>query len=330
MGFTRSVACGLAVASALVHGHPFEKRAGSVNVANSASSLTLLYQNNLNASDDVNHVSAILLDSMTQGAGQSACAALSESLLSAQTIKNYSSDFLKSLSYLQFSGRVAPQQAFFIQDGVLEVDENSELSFPAGTADYKTLPILCTQSNQASQPQNSTSTAANEIAVSAAGNTFLGYRNKKSFRFLGIPYADQPVRFTYSHLYSSSGQTINATAYGSQCVQSGGGSENCLFLNIQTPYVPKTGSTTNLRPVMFWIHGGGFTGGSGSDSLSDGGNLASREDLVVVTINYRLSTLGFLAIPGTNITGNFGIGDQITALEVELHPLCCCRCTDEL
>lgn len=69
---------------------------------------------------------------------------------------------------------------------------------------------------------------------------------------------------------------------------------------------------------MFWIHGGGFTGGSGADSGSDGGNLASREDIVVVNINYRLSTLGFLAIPGTNVTGNYGIADQINALDVLL------------
>jgi carboxylesterase type B len=67
---------------------------------------------------------------------------------------------------------------------------------------------------------------------------------------------------------------------------------------------------------MFWIHGGGFTGGSGPDPLSDGGNLASREDIVVVNINYRLSTLGFLAIPGTNVAGDYDISDQITALEV--------------
>jgi carboxylesterase type B len=68
-----------------------------------------------------------------------------------------------------------------------------------------------------------------------------------------------------------------------------------------------------LTPLV-WIHGGGFTGGSGADPLSDGGNLASREDIVVVNINYRLSTLGFLAIPGTDIKGNYGIGDQIVAL----------------
>lgn len=91
-----------------------------------------------------------------------------------------------------------------------------------------------------------------------------------------------------------------------------------MFLNIQTPYIPKQGDKSDLRPVMFWIHGGGFTGGPGAESLSDGGNLASREDAVVVNINYRLSTLGFLVIPGTNVTGNYGIADQITALEVRV------------
>ena len=68
--------------------------------------------------------------------------------------------------------------------------------------------------------------------------------------------------------------------------------------------------------MLFSIHGGGFTGGDGGPtSGQDTGNFASREDIVGVEINYRLSTLGFLAIPGTDIKGNFGIGDQITALE---------------
>lgn len=66
---------------------------------------------------------------------------------------------------------------------------------------------------------------------------------------------------------------------------------------------------------MVWIHGGGFTSGSGSDTTFDGGNMASRGDVVVVTINYRLSTLGFLALKDTPIKGNYGIADQITALD---------------
>src|SRR6202012_5200653 len=102
-------------------------------------------------------------------------------------------------------------------------------------------------------------------------------RNQKSFRFLGIPFADQLARFEYSQVFSKTGQTIQATEYGSECAQTGGvGSEDCLFINIQTPYIPKAGSKANLRPVMFWIYGGGFVGGSGADPLSDGGNLASR------------------------------------------------------
>lgn len=164
-----------------------------------------------------------------------------------------------------------------------------------------------------------TATPSNEIVVASGGNEYVGFRNKKSFRFLGIPYADPPKRFEYTNLYSPKSQTIKATAYGSQCAQVGGGSEDCLFLNIQTPYIPTAGSTKDLRPVLFWIHGGGFTGGTGADPLTDGGDLASREDIVVVTINYRLSTLGFLAIPGTDIRGNYGIADQILALEVSMH-----------
>lgn len=66
---------------------------------------------------------------------------------------------------------------------------------------------------------------------------------------------------------------------------------------------------------MVWIHGGGFTSGTASDPTFDGGNLASRGDVVVVTINYRLGTLGFLALDGTSVTGNYGIVDQLTALE---------------
>jgi len=79
--------------------------------------------------------------------------------------------------------------------------------------------------------------------------------------------------------------------------------------------LPKAGTKKNLRPVQFWIHGGGFEGGSGADPQTDGGNLASREDIVTVTFNYRIGTLGFLAIPGTDIKGNFGIGDQVNALD---------------
>lgn len=66
---------------------------------------------------------------------------------------------------------------------------------------------------------------------------------------------------------------------------------------------------------MFWIHGGAFTGGTGSDPTFDGGSFASRGDVVVVAINYRLGSLGFLALDDGVTKGNYGLADQITALE---------------
>lgn len=67
--------------------------------------------------------------------------------------------------------------------------------------------------------------------------------------------------------------------------------------------------------MLFWIHGGAFTGGTGNDPTFDGANIASRGDVVMVAINYRLSTLGFLALDDGVTKGNFGIADQINALD---------------
>lgn len=92
-------------------------------------------------------------------------------------------------------------------------------------------------------------------------------------------------------------------------------SEDCLFLNIWTP-----GLDDARRPVMFWIHGGAFIIGAGSESFLDAGILAKRGDIVLVSINYRLGAPGFMnlneitsgKIPST---GNEGLLDQIAALE---------------
>ncbi|KAF3763960.1 acetylcholinesterase precursor [Cryphonectria parasitica EP155] len=290
--------------------------------SNADTSLTFVYQNNLNASDDVNHVGAILLDPASQDVGAARCAALGESLLAISTLDTHTDDFEHALSYLAYAGLVDDSQKYYVQDGVLSVTYSSGGSpgFSTKKADNETrpLPILCTQSSSQNEPTTAVATVSNELRISSAGNTYVGFRNQKSFRFLGIPYANPFERFAYSTVYNATGQTINATEYGADCAQAGstGSQEDCLFLNIQTPYIPQAGSTDNLRPVLFSIHGGGFTSGNGGASSGlDGGNLASREDIVSVELNYRLSTLGFLAIPGTDVKGNFGIGDQVTALE---------------
>ncbi len=92
-------------------------------------------------------------------------------------------------------------------------------------------------------------------------------------------------------------------------------SEDCLHLNVWTPACDDA-----ARPVMVWIHGGAFVTGSGSGAFYRGHHLAARGDTVVVTVNYRLGALGFLAHPDladdeTGSSGNWGLLDQVAALE---------------
>ncbi|MGC4029778.1 MAG: carboxylesterase family protein [Steroidobacteraceae bacterium] len=97
-----------------------------------------------------------------------------------------------------------------------------------------------------------------------------------------------------------------------------GVSEDCLFANIWTPQLPGSTQARAALPVLVFIHGGGYTSGSGTVPIYNGANLA-RKELVVVTINYRLSALGFLAHPELTAeqggaSGNYAIQDQIQAL----------------
>jgi len=144
--------------------------------------------------------------------------------------------------------------------------------------------------------------------------------------FLGISYAAPPVgqlRWRPPQPAAHWRGIRDATNAASQCAQPGGAvlsdptastSEDCLYLNV---YAPTMASIRQL-PVMVWIHGGGFTGGSGS--LYDGAVLAAREHVIVVTINYRLGIFGFLALPsldeegGADSSGDYGLMDQQAAL----------------
>jgi para-nitrobenzyl esterase len=146
--------------------------------------------------------------------------------------------------------------------------------------------------------------------------------------FLGIRYAAPPtgpLRWKPPQPAAAWSGTADATMLGAYCPQlaalgntpMAGTSEDCLTLNVWTPLA----SSVAPRPVMVWIHGGGFTIGSGSDPTYDGQSLSEATGAVVVTLNYRLGPLGFLAHPALDqedpthaASGNYGFEDQRAAL----------------
>lgn len=145
--------------------------------------------------------------------------------------------------------------------------------------------------------------------------------------YRGIPFAAPPVgplRWKPPQPANSWDGVRECTRFGPWCPQprpfvafeSGQiQSEDCLYLNVWTA----ARSAGDRLPVMFWIHGGGFTTGSGAMASYDGTALA-RQGVVVVTINYRLGPFGYLAHPllsresPQGVSGNYGHLDQIAAL----------------
>lgn len=131
--------------------------------------------------------------------------------------------------------------------------------------------------------------------------------------FLGIPFADPPQRFGIAQPVTPWSGVLNATSFPLPCLQSSSlGVEDCLYLNVFTPKIVKNNAKL---PVMVWIHGGRYWTGQ-SDQYA-GQWLAGNGDLIVVTIQYRLNSLGFFATPELAAAGstNVGFQDQILAIE---------------
>lgn len=143
--------------------------------------------------------------------------------------------------------------------------------------------------------------------------------------FLGIPYAAPPVgalRWRAPQPATPWAGVRDAAAFGPDGPQlpnprlrAARQDEDCLYLNVWAPQGAAPGSC----PVMVWVHGGGFAGGSGSDARSDGAQMAAH-GVVVVSFNYRSGLLGFLAHPALSrespqgTSGNWGLLDQMAAL----------------
>jgi para-nitrobenzyl esterase len=166
--------------------------------------------------------------------------------------------------------------------------------------------------------------------VSTTAGKIEGYFRDGLFVFKGIPFAAPPAgdnRWLPPQPVQPWTGVRDTKTFGAICPQNEQQlqiirppapepqSEDCLFLNIWTP-----GIDSLKRPVMVWIHGGGFAQGSGSSIGYNGRKLAVRGNTVIVTINYRLGSLGFWnlnEVTGGNVPakGNEGLLDQVAALE---------------
>jgi len=156
-----------------------------------------------------------------------------------------------------------------------------------------------------------TESGAQQAAAAAGG-----------YAWKGIPYAGPPVgdrRWRPPEAPACAAGVRDATQFGSICLQLDSnnqptGGEDCLTLNVWAP------QNASGLPVMFFIHGGGNAQGAGSLPVYDGTQLAAR-GVVVVTINYRLAQMGFLAFDALlgestqHVAGNYGSLDQIAALQ---------------
>ncbi len=193
---------------------------------------------------------------------------------------------------------------------------------------FLTLAILLaacsSNSENSSNPPNPVqcSTEAVETTSGTVCGKVVTANGREVHAFLGIPYGETTAgdnRWRDPIPKAPASDIIEATVFGPACPQSndppysppGEFSEDCLSLNI---WRRADVLERELRPVMVWIYGGSFLSGGSSMPVYDGAYLSSTEDVVVVSLNYRLGALGFLAgIHG--LEGNYGLKDQQLALQ---------------
>ncbi|XP_053180759.1 bile salt-activated lipase-like [Scomber japonicus] len=172
------------------------------------------------------------------------------------------------------------------------------------------------------------SSAAKLGVVQTEGGRLEGKSHKMGlFRsvdvFKGVPFADVPGKWEKPKPHPGWTGVLKATEYRERCLQvtllqtKTQGSEDCLYLNI---FVPQGRKVSMNLPVMVYLFGGAFLLGASNDvailgdSLYDGKEMADRGKVIVVTVNYRVGTMGFLSSGDDRLPGNYGLWDQHAAI----------------
>ncbi len=184
------------------------------------------------------------------------------------------------------------------------------------------------ESEDSAQNDTMLSSYPEYIEVETPLGTVKGAVNGDVFVFKGIPYAKPPVeelRFAPTQPVEPWLGVLDCLDYSAAAPQVGsiegsnGESEDCLYLNIWAPAAEKNLTDSEAgAPVYVFFHGGSYSKGAGSKPVNDGTYFAEK-GIILVTVNYRLNALGFMALEETmkqyGTTGNFGTLDQIQALK---------------
>lgn len=161
---------------------------------------------------------------------------------------------------------------------------------------------------------------ASGTEVDIAGGRISGGLDGGVYTYLGVPYAHAEEMFVRAQPVEPWSGVREYTEYGAMSPQSSffgsdGQDNNCQNLNLWTPALNDGGK----RPVMVWLHGGGFSSGSANEAQTNGRNLAEKEDVVVVTVNHRLGAAGYLNLSAYGekyaYSANVGMWDVIDALQ---------------
>ncbi|KAI3059071.1 hypothetical protein CBS147353_10624 [Aspergillus niger] len=293
----------------------------------SSAPTSLLFQNDGNWTAHGERPSALLVHTPAgRRQAETVCAEYEEQLLRCDDVHH----FRQSFQYQQYLGTLTNDTLLWTACSTpVTLSGTSATDNVSSDGEW---PFVCTNSAPLVDRVDTDYSSFPRVNVTAGNITFEGLRDHLTFRFAGIPFAQPPIgtrRFQYAEAWDATNVSyVNATQYSPACLQFGyfdgnsydlnpwGNDENCLYLNVYTPFLP--GDTDvpedQLKPVLFWIHGGGFSQGTGSDLTFDGGSLTSRSDVVIVTSNYRLNIFGYLSLDDGTIPGNYWMSDNIAAL----------------